>query len=862
MKFCFAFFMTIPFAVFGQVADGFEDGDFTHNPLWTGDTMQFQVTADHRLQLHAQGNDTAFLATQSAWPADTEWRFWVRLGFNTSSNNNVRIYLASNNGNLAQNPDGFYLQVGGSADSIDLMKKSGTQLVHLYRFSKYSTSHSNNIVRFRIVRATEGVWHAFIDTTGGMNFISDGSFVDTDIINPGYLGVWCRFTSSNATRFYFDDFYSGPIIFDTLPPLIESVELTGSRELLLRFSEPPERATAIYPGNYKLLAGGVVPDSISQDGKVPEEVRLHFRDPFAEGLLDTLSISGIMDQAGNIMNDTLIPVCYYRAKAYDIVINEIMADPEPVTGLPEGEFIELYNRKPFPINLNGWSLQYGSFNRIFPAVTINPNGHLIVAKDSGYMALGQCLLLLTSSTSLSNEGTTLVLRDAARHVIHTVSYSPDWFCGSFKEEGGWSLEMTDPANPCGGPENWAGSNDPAGGTPGKPNSMTGNEPDVTDPYLVRAAILDSLTVQVWFSEQMDSLRMMENVFWKLEPNSILPQGVALCGPDFRSVKLSFGEPFAKEEIYILSFGGSLCDCAGNFADSGITVRFSLPDSIVEKDIVINEILANPASGGSRFLELFNRSEKVLDLSELLISDSESSGNILPGAKPLTEEAYLIFPGDYIVFCGDRTDIKTRYRPPWPERIEQMNGFPTLDIDSGVVILARKDNFGFVDRVVYSSRMHYPLLVLEDGVSLERINADLPSCDFSNWHSAASTVGFATPGYQNSQMLQGDGSGSFLEISPKVFSPDNDGTDDLLTITINSDRPGYSADIDLYDIKGRRIRRLSGNSLLSSEGIFTWDGTTDNNTIAAIGIYILYVLLVHPDGTVKKFKRGVTVAGKF
>ena len=44
------------------------------------------------------------------------------------------------------------------------------------------------------------------------------------------------------------------------------------------------------------------------------------------------------------------------ASPYSVVIDEIMADPSPVVGLPNTEFIELKNVSAQAFNLNGWHI--------------------------------------------------------------------------------------------------------------------------------------------------------------------------------------------------------------------------------------------------------------------------------------------------------------------------------------------------------------------------------------------------------------------------------------------------------------------------------------------------------------------------
>ena len=74
------------------------------------------------------------------------------------------------------------------------------------------------------------------------------------------------------------------------------------------------------------------------------------------------------------------------------------------------------------------------------------------------------------------------------------------------------------------------------------------------------------------------------------------------------------------------------------------------------------------------------------------------------------------------------------------------------------------------------------------MSLERVNPNRPSNERSNWHSAAASVGYATPAYKNSQYSD-DLYTDEITIEPAYFSPDNDGFQDLLDICFNFKNPG-------------------------------------------------------------------------
>jgi hypothetical protein len=855
--------LMIPVMLYSQVADDFSDGNFTVNPQWVGDTLQFEVNQEGRLHLKSQGSDTSVLLTGSENFPDAEWSFWMKLSFNTSANNYARIYLISDTPDLFSAGNGYFIQAGGGDDSIFIIRQQGISQKKIYCFRSYKTMHPTNTLRFKITRNSEGMWTAMIDTTGGKNYFTDGSFFDNSTIQAHWFGVYCRYTSSNAAKFYFDDFYAGPVIHDTISPSIISVEMSSEKVIRVGFSEAVEKSSAETVANYMISPGGMSPDSAVLETQQPV-ISLFLHDPLPAGVFGSLSVRNVADVAGNRMNDTLVPVCYYRPKALDVLIHEIMADPDPPVELPNGEYAELYNRTTFPINLKGWSFSFGSYIKVFPSLIIPPKGYLIVAKDSAFIYYGECAFLFTSSSSLSNEGTSLVLKDPLNHVIHSISYSPDWFKGSYKGEGGWSLEMTDPLNPCGCGENWGPSKDPKGGTPGRSNSTYKPNPDLNAPVLLRAVISDSACLEVYFSEKMDSTSMLFPFSWIVSQSNGLehPDNVEPVAPEFSSVKLVFNKAFKRGISYTLRVTGGLKDCAGNPCDTMHQVRFAFPDSVEMHDIVINEILPDAAVGGARFVELFNRSEKIIDLQTLAIANGDTSMGRLPGATPLFSSGFLLFPGDYIALTSNPEDIINRYHPATPSAVVFVQGFPAFGDDSDTVVLARKDNFMIVDRMCYDPGMQYPLLATAEGVSLERTNPDMPSGDRGNWHSAAETAGFGTPGYMNSHYVAPEATEKAISIEPGIFTPDNDGLNDLLTITIHENNPDDAVGIDIYNSKGLLVNHLVNNMLLGREGVFIWDGMTEERNKAPVGIYILLIEIIRPDGTVKRFKRTTVLGGRW
>ncbi len=102
----------------------------------------------------------------------------------------------------------------------------------------------------------------------------------------------------------------------------------------------------------------------------------------------------------------------------------------------------------------------------------------------------------------------------------------------------------------------------------------------------------------------------------------------------------------------------------------------------------------------------------------------------------------------------------------------------------------------------------------------------------------------------------------ISISPKIFSPDNDGFDDFATISYQMTAPGYVANITIFDANGRPVRYLVKNATLALKGNFRWDGLNEKLEQLPIGVYIVFTEIFNLQGKTKKFKNVVTLARKF
>jgi hypothetical protein len=229
---------------------------------------------------------------------------------------------------------------------------------------------------------------------------------------------------------------------------------------------------------------------------------------------------------------------------------------------------------------------------------------------------------VASFPSLDNDGDILTLRSPQGRVIHTVAYAIDWYRNEAKKEGGWSLEMIDTKNPCGGNENWKASVNNTGGTPGKTNSVVGTNTDATPPRLQQVFTTDSVTVVLVFNEPLDSAAAANTGAYSL-PSFAIVSAVTFA-PQFQAVQLKLSTPLQASTVYIITVNG-VTDCKGNTIGAYNKANVGLPQAPLAQDVVINEILFNPKSPGNDYVEFYNRSKKVIDASWLYIANRSSAG---------------------------------------------------------------------------------------------------------------------------------------------------------------------------------------------------------------------------------------------
>lgn len=556
-----------------------------------------------------------------------------------------------------------------------------------------------------------------------------------------------------------------------------------------------------------------------------------------------------------------MPASLLQAQApqrFDVLITELMPDPSPPVGLPNQEFIELTNVSANTVQLSGWKLSDGSSTAVIKeAVALQPGERLIVCPHSAvddFVQMGTTVGV-SNFPSLNNEADIITLYSPEGIMVHSVAYTDQWYRNSIKREGGWSLEMIDPANPCGSTGNWKASVHPRGGTPGTVNSVNAPNPDELPPALNKVYTPDSMTLVAVFDESLDSTSAAIPINFWLGAATSHPVTATPLSPLFREVVLQLAEPLPAGQVWLLTVK-EVRDCSGNTIGVMNQAKAGLPQPALPQDIVINELLFNPPADGADYVELYNRSDKIVDLKQLYLANRSATGKFT-NTRPLTSNPGLLFPGDHIVLTEDAVWLKHHYLNTVPEAVIQVPSMPSMPDDRGNIVLIDQQEM-VIDELQYDKRWHSPLLGNDEGVALERIDYSQPGQHAQNWMSAASTAGFGTPGRRNSQFRADLQAKGVITVSPAQFSPDNDGIDDFVTVQYQLEEPGCTGNIILFTAAGVPVRHLARNAVLGTQGAFRWDGMDNNRRPLPIGNYVLYAEIFNRQGKTKKIRNTVTL----
>lgn len=423
--------------------------------------------------------------------------------------------------------------------------------------------------------------------------------------------------------------------------------------------------------------------------------------------------------------DTVLSVVWADSNAVnfrDITITELFVDATPSLGLPEVEWMEVFNRSDRIINTNGWGLISESSNMnqgIVRAILPNndwngylpPNARFLICNghfdptesldELGYVSQ------LEGWSGLSDNGMKLSLLRPDGTLIDGLTYDRSWWHG--ESTAARSVSKIHPSG-CGLPSNWEPTFLSLGATPWEKGEHETIAPQIATPLSISSHLVNTQKVRFLLQPDIDPLSDLkcqfiteeneeeaswESPYWVVDRESPLPEG---------------------KPIDIIIEDAQLCT-------NGVTTQGATMDWIPALppkwgDLVISEFLTNPSpdSPWDEWVEIVNISNRTLDLEGLQLGDA-----FLKVGQYLNVDSVLVLEPNI------------------------MESWSSLSANSGQIKLSIRKNqlsdaTSTIDLVEYSRCWHDDREKAEGGHSLERVNYFLPANSSKNWISGTGVLG--------------------------------------------------------------------------------------------------------------------------
>ena len=118
-----------------------------------------------------------------------------------------------------------------------------------------------------------------------------------------------------------------------------------------------------------------------------------------------------------------------------------MVDPSPAVGLPESEYVEIFNPSDKLLNINQLRLIDSKDTTHLQVGLLLPKQYILLVATNNLPLFPNNITKagLVAFPNLSNSGESLTLLDPAGEVIDQVNYAEDWYKDVAKAGGGYQL---------------------------------------------------------------------------------------------------------------------------------------------------------------------------------------------------------------------------------------------------------------------------------------------------------------------------------------------------------------------------------------------------------------------------------------
>lgn len=778
--------LLLPVCAFSQFNETFDGSQL--NAAWMGDRDLFTINSNGQLQFDASGRTgSCSLYAPIMYSPDMEWNLDVSLTFNPSDKNHARIYIYATGGT-----DGvtYYIQVGHNDDNVSLYRQKGSGTAKRVINGKKGvlTSESSSI-RVRLSMEKNRTWKLYTSRGNNVYTMEGVPFEEKDMQNirsSGFLNITCKYSASSKENmfYYFDNIR----VSSAISP-VETVPEEPEEP------EPP----IIEPSDPSAIPPSL--QDVTQENA--SELLLSFDKPVdVSTAFFSLSEVGEADEVYISEDDLWVKLVWFTArlknKRYELTYSGVV-DKEGKEGKGTKSIVSQYGagaEEPDApsaagsVWINEVMAQPGDAAEMVEYIELyNTTKEPISLNQWIYKNVtGKREKILPDVILLANSYA--VLHDNR----YTITIDPSALLVPLEKfpslnDKGASLQLLD---------------------------ATGKLIDEIIYSKAKPGISWERSVEGWYlsTDSRGGTPGSKNSSSEAEPEE----------PDTPE------EPETPDEP----------------DEPSIPEEPTFPD-VIPQDIVFNELLPEPFTEGSEYIELYNRSGKAVSLKGLSVATRKTDGSFNTH-YPLSSISATLPQDGYALLTKAKEGVSSLYLISAPEAIHELK-LPVLANTSSTLVLFRNRDEVVIDEVSYSSRWHASSVKEKKGVALERIDPDARTQDSGNWTSASETAGYGTPGYRNSQMRKPEEGGT-TGIEPPLFI---DATG-FYSIIYHLDAPGYNCRAYIFDLSGRRVAQITNHQLLGVEGELTWDGLASDGRRLETGIYILCIELYHAGGQTRIYKK--------
>jgi hypothetical protein len=643
-------------SAFGQWQDTFDTWNDSIPPLWVGDSADFMVEDGWlTLQAGSAGTSVLFTSFEPDTSATWEWEYSLACDFSPSSNNFIRLYLWTDepvfNADLIPLGPSIYLQIGesGSNDALELFFQDGPEN-EPFSICRGTDGNFSSAFETKIrVLFTQGSWKIEHASIGG-SYQEECAAEHPFFTSPAYTGILAKYTVSNSDGTAFDEISCRAFVPDTLPPFVQDVDAINDSTIKIYFNEALH-ATFLESGNVSMDLMASNPN-LAFASDQSNHVVAQWPDWFPPHQPMELSIQHATDLSGNESTEIIYPFIWnppFAADTGELQITEILADPSPIVGLPDAEFIEIFNATDSLVLLEGYAFFNSTIKIPLKPYVMLPGEYLILCdeQDSGNFTTYGPVMGLATWPALVNGNDSLSLKNRYGKTLDVVVYSADWFQNEEKRQGGWSLEKTNLQSPCESSLKWRGTIDASGGTPGRINSVAELFPDTIPPSIhwVKVHSNKKLEIQI---NGLHTETVLSAGDFIVSNNSIA--WVEMLNDSMVDIYLENDYlPGMQENIRL----NNVSDCWGNFTN--LSFAFQIPNFPNPGELIFTEILFDPTPAlnlpEAEFLEVFNASPHTLAALDL---------RLLNSSVPVDLPDFYLEPSSFAILCSVEDTLAFRF----------------------------------------------------------------------------------------------------------------------------------------------------------------------------------------------------------